>query len=68
MTQNHKASAWDSEHQKKASLLNLLALYSQEQNSVSEQMGRLLIEMMRATILEQNIDNNLWSEIIFPMT
>lgn len=36
-----------------------LVVYSQEQNSISEKMGRIIMDIIRATILEGNIDNNL---------
>lgn len=42
--------------------------YSQEQNGVAEQTGRTLMDMTRATILEGNIDNELWPEVILLMT
>lgn len=44
------------------------ALYSQEQNGVSEQIGRTIIDMIRAIILEGNIDNELWPELVLAMT
>lgn len=42
--------------------------YSQEQNRVFERTRRTIIDMTRATILESNIDNDLWPEIILAMT
>lgn len=44
------------------------APYSQEQNGVSERMGRTLMDMTRATILEGNIDDELWPELVLAMT
>lgn len=44
------------------------APYSQEQNGVSERMGRTIMDMTRATILEGNLDDNLWPEVILAMT
>lgn len=44
------------------------ALYFQEQNGVSERMGRIIIDMTRAIILEDNIDNDLWPELVLAMT
>ena len=44
------------------------APYSQEQNGVSERMGRTIINITRATILEGNIDDDLWPELVLAMT
>lgn len=44
------------------------APYSQEQNGVFEKIGRTIMDMTRATILEGNIDNNLWPELVLAMT
>lgn len=44
------------------------APYSQEQNGVSERTGRTIMDITRATILESNIDDNLWPELILAMT
>ncbi len=44
------------------------APYSQEQNGVSERMGRTIMDMTRATILEGNIDDDLWPELVLAMT
>ena len=44
------------------------APYSQEQNGVSERMGRTIMDMTRATILEGNIDDDLWHELVLAMT
>lgn len=44
------------------------APYSQEENGVSERMGRTIMDMVRATILEGNIDDLLWPEIVLAMT
>ena len=40
----------------------------QEQNGVSEKMGRTLMDMTRATILEGNINDKLWPELVLAMT
>lgn len=42
--------------------------YLQEQNDISEKMRRTLIDMIRATILEDNIDNKLWPKLMLAMT
>ncbi len=42
--------------------------YYQEQNRVSERMERTIIDITRATMLEGNIDDDLWLEIVFAMT
>lgn len=44
------------------------APYSQEQNGVSERVSRTIMDMTRATILDGNIDDNLWPEVILAMT
>lgn len=44
------------------------ALYSQKWNGVSEQKGRIIINMIRTTILRGNLDNKLWIEIILVIT
>lgn len=44
------------------------APYSQEQNGVSERMGRMIMDMTRATILEGNIDDDFWPELALAMT
>lgn len=46
----------------------LSAPYFQEQNGISKRMGRTIINMSRATILEDNIDNDLWPKLILAMT
>jgi hypothetical protein len=43
------------------------APYSQEQNGVAERTGRTLLDMARATILEGNIPDCLWPEVILAM-
>lgn len=40
-------------------IFKLSEIYSQEQNGVFEQMKMTIIDIIRATILEKNIDNNL---------
>lgn len=44
------------------------ALYFQEQNRVSEKTGRTIMDMTRATILEGNINDDLWPNFILTMT
>ena len=44
------------------------APYSQEQNGVLEQVGRTIMDMARATILERNLNDDLWPEVILAMT
>lgn len=44
------------------------APYSQEQNGVSKQVGQTIMDMAQTTILEGNILDDLWSEIILAMT
>lgn len=44
------------------------APYSQEQNGISERVGRTIMDMTCATILDGNIDDDLWPEIILAMT
>ena len=41
--------------------------YSQEQNGVSEQTGRTIIDMNRTKILEGNINDDLWLDLVFAM-
>lgn len=43
------------------------APYSQKQNGVSERMGRAIMDMTRATILEGNIDDELWPKLVLAM-
>lgn len=40
----------------------------QEENGVSEQMTRTIMDMVRATILEGNIEYMVWPEIVLAMT
>ena len=63
--QSHKADKW---LQKKEIVFEPLAPYFQEQNGVSERIGRTIMDMTRATILEGNIDDELWPEIVLAMT
>ena len=42
--------------------------YSQEQNGVLERMGRTVMHMTRAIILEGNINDELWPELVLAMT
>ena len=63
--QSHKADEW---MQREGITFEPSAPYSQEQNGVSERMGRTLMDMTRATILEGNIDDELWPELVLAMT
>lgn len=63
--QSHKANDW---LEKEGIVFEPSAPYSQEQNGVSERVGRTIMDMTRATILEGNIDDELWPEIILAMT
>ncbi len=42
--------------------------YSQEGNEVSDKTGRIIMDMVRATILEAGIDDTLWTKIVPAMT
>ncbi len=44
------------------------APYSQEQNEISERMGKTIMDMTKVTILEGNPDDELWPEIVLAMT
>ena len=63
--QSHKADDW---MQKEGIVFEPSAQYSQEQNGVPERMGRTIMDMTRATILERNIDDDLWPELVLTMT
>ena len=54
--------------QKKGITFEPSAPYFQEQNGVSEQTGRTIMDITRATILEENIDDDLWPELVLAMT
>lgn len=54
--------------QKEGIIFELLAPYLQEQNGVSERMRRIFIDMTKATILGENIENELWPELVLAMT
>lgn len=43
------------------------APYSQEQNGVSERMGRTIMDMTRCTIIGGDIPDDLWPEIVLAM-
>ena len=45
----------------------LSAPYLQEQNDVSERIGRIILDMAQCTILGGNIPDNLWPEIVLAM-
>lgn len=63
--QSHKADEW---MEKEGIIFEPSAPYSQEQNGVSERMGRTIMDITRATILEGNIDDELWPELVLAMT
>ena len=63
--QSHKADKW---MQKEGIIFKLSASYSQEQNGVSKQIGRTIMNMTRATILEGNINDDLWPKLVLAMT
>ena len=63
--QSHNADNW---LQREVITFKPSTLYSQEQNSISKRMGRTIIDMMRATILEDNINDDLWPELVLVMT
>lgn len=63
--QSHKTDEW---MQKEGIIFELSAPYSQEQNGVSERMGKTIMDMTRAIILEGNIDDELWPEIVLALT
>lgn len=63
--QSYKADDW---MQKEDITFEPSASYSQEQNRVSKQMGKTIMDMTRATILESNINNELWPELVLAMT
>lgn len=43
-------------------------MYFQEQNRVLERTRRTIIDIIRAKIFEQNINDNLWPEIILAIS
>lgn len=53
---------------KKGIIFEPSALYFQAQNGVLEQMGKTVINMTKAIILEGNLDDELWPEIVLVMT
>ena len=48
-------------------IFELSTPYFQEQNDISEQICSTIIDMTRVTILEKNIDNELWPELVLVM-
>lgn len=54
--------------QKEGIIFEPFAPYSQEQNSISKQTRKTIIDMTRATILERNINNDLWPELVLAIT
>ena len=63
--QSHRADDW---LKKERIVFEPSVSYSQEQNGVSERVRRTIMDMTRATILEGNINDELWPEIILAMT
>ncbi len=63
--QSHKADEWI---EREGIIFEPSAPYSEEQNSVFERMGRTIMDMTKATILEGNIDDELWPELVLAMT
>ncbi len=63
--QRHKADEW---MQRKGITFEPSAPYSQEQNGVSERTERTIMDVTRATILEGNIDDDLWPELVLAIT
>lgn len=49
--------------QKEEITFEFSALYSQEQNCFSKQNKKTIIDMTRAIILEENINNDLWLKL-----
>ncbi len=63
--QSHKADEW---MKKEGIIFEPSAPYSQEQNGVSERIGKTIMDITRATIFEGNIDDDLWPELVLAMT
>lgn len=60
--QSHKTNKW---MQKEKMTFEPFTPYLQKQNGVSEQTGKTIMEMIRVTILEENINDNLCPKRIF---
>ena len=63
--QSHNADNW---LQREEITFEPSAPYSQEQNNISKRMGKRIMDITKATILEGNIDNNLWQELVLAIT
>lgn len=63
--QSHKTNKY---MQKKWITFTPSALYCQEQNGISEWIGITMMDMTKATILERNIDDNLWPKLVLAIT
>ena len=63
--QSHKANKW---MQKEGITSESSAPYFQKQNGVSELTRKTIIDMTRAIIFEENIDDDLWPKLVFAMT
>ncbi len=63
--QSHKADEW---MQRESITFKPSTPYSQEQNGVSERTKRTIMDMTKSTILEGNINDDLWPELVLAMT
>lgn len=63
--QSYKADKW---MQKEGIIFKPSIPYSLEQNNVSKQIRRTIIDITRATIFERNINDDPWPELILAMT
>lgn len=54
--------------QKEEITFEFSALYFQEQNCFSKQNKKTIIDMTRAIILEENINNDLWLKLTLART
>lgn len=54
--------------QKIGIIFKFSAPYSQEQNGIFEQTEKTIVNITRVTIFKENIDDNLWSELLLVMT
>ena len=61
---SHKVDRWLSD---KDIVFEPSALHSQKENGVSERTGRTIMEIARSTILEGDIPDYLWTEIVLAM-
>lgn len=54
--------------QKERIVFELSVPYSQEQNEVFEKIGRTFMDMTKATIPEENLEDKLWPELVLAIT